>query len=106
MVIIFDDSKWRCFSMDDVKRNYHMILFYDELWQKFHYKDDEEIKELKQSIRIYFKNQSRKLRKRVFDADYDGATFLIELPKEIKTEEIAEAWFEGNEYCECYAITV
>ena len=101
MIVIHDDSRWRCHSMEDVRRNYEMLLLYDEVWQKFQYKNEEEIKELKQSIRIYFKNQSRKLEERVFDADYDGATFLIELPEEIKTEEIAEAWFEGNEYCEC-----
>lgn len=101
MVIIHDGSKYHCSSMEDVRLNYHMILFWDEFWRKFQYKDEEEIKERKRSIRIYFKNQSRKLKKRVFDADYDGATFLIELPEEIKTKEIAEAWFEANEYCEC-----
>ncbi len=101
MVIIHDGSKYHCSSMEDVRLNYHMILFWDEFWRKFQYKDEEEIKERKRSIRIYFKNQSRKLEKRVFDADYDGATFLIELPEEIKTEEIAEAWFDANEYCEC-----
>ena len=101
MIIIHDDGKFPCFNMKDVRRNYNRLLLYEEHLGKFRYKDNDTIKGLKHSIRIYFKNQSRKLEKRVFDADYDGATFLIELPEEIETEEIAETWFEANEYCEC-----
>lgn len=101
MIMIHDNSRWHCSSMNDVKRNYKLLLFYDKLWREFQYKEEETIKELKRSIRIYFKNQARKPKTRLFDADCDGATFLIEMPEEIKTEEIAEAWFEANEYCEC-----
>ena len=101
MIIIHDDGKFPCFNMEDVKRNYNLLLLHKELWGKFHYKDNETVKGLKRSIRIYFKNQSRKPETRVFDADYDGATYLIELPAEIKTKEIADAWIEANEYCEC-----
>ena len=102
---IHDDGTHPCYNMKNVKSNYEMLLLLRDMWKRFptkgKYNDYEDVKDLKQGIRIYFKNQSQELERRVFDADYDGATFLIELPEEIKTEEIAEAWFEANEHREC-----
>ena len=101
MIEIYDDGKFLCSNIKDLRRNYSMLLFFKEMREKFRYRNEDLEKSLKQSIRIYFRNQSRKPERRVFDADYNGATYLIELPEEIKTEEIAEAWFEANEYREC-----
>lgn len=105
MIKIYDDGSHPCHNMKDVKNNYEMLLLLRDMWKRFQikgkYNDYEDVKDFKQGIRIYFKNQARELECRVFDADYDGATYLIELPEEIKTEEVAEGWFEANEYREC-----
>ena len=101
MIEIYDDGKFLCSNINDLRRNYSMLLFFKEMREKFRYRNEDLEKSLKQSIRIYFRNQSRKPERRVFDADYNGAMYLIELPEEIKTEEIAEAWFEANEHREC-----
>lgn len=102
---IHDDGSHPCYNMRDVRMNYNVLLDLKDMWKRFpikgKYNDYEDVKDLKQGIRIYFKNQSQKPERRVFDADYNGAIFLIELPAEIKTEEAAEGWFEANEYCEC-----
>lgn len=102
---IHDDGSHPCYNMQNVESNYKTLLLLRDIWKRFptkgKYNDYEDVKDLKQGIRIYFKNEAQKPERRVFDADYDGATFLIELPAEIKTEEAAEGWFEANEYCEC-----
>ena len=105
MIVIHDDGKYPCFNMKNVRNNYEMLLILRDMWKRFptkgKYDDYSDVKDLKQGIRIYFKNDARKPERRVFDSDWDAATFLIKLPAEIKTEEAAEGWFEINEYREC-----
>ena len=101
MIIIHDNGSLPCFNMNDVRRNYSLLLFWKIMLKYFPCKDNEKIKELKRSIRIYFKNQELIPEIRVFDISYDGATYLILFPEEIKTKDEAEGWFDANFYREC-----
>lgn len=73
---IHDDGSHPCYNMQNVKSNYKMLLLLRDIWKRFptkgKYNDYEDVRELKQGIRIYFKNQSQELERRVFDADYNG----------------------------------
>lgn len=100
-------SEHRCYSIKDVKRNYSFINQLNEMVKKFNIlpnkeKDvDDELISLKKGIRIFWEEKELNVKRRVLNGDINGYLEKVEIPKNISSKEIAEAWFEANEYREC-----
>ena len=104
-MIISDEvrGEHRCYSINDVKRNYRFLLLYKELAERFSFElpdSDEGIISAKKGIRLYWKNEKLKTKRKIICGDIDGYLEKIEVPEDIKTKKIAKAWFRGNEYRE------
>lgn len=109
IMIISNDvkSEHRCYSIKDVKRNYSFINQLNEMVKKFNIlpnkeKDvDDELISLKKGIRIFWEEKELNVKRWVLNGDINGYLEKVEIPKNISSKEIAEAWFEANEYREC-----
>lgn len=107
IMIISDDvrSDHRCYDISDVKRNYNLINLWNEMIKKFDLLPDEEVekklKSLKKGIRIFWKEKELNVKRWILGGDFDGYLEKVEIPEDISSKEIAEAWFEANEYREC-----
>lgn len=107
MMIISDDvmSDHRCYDIKDVKRNYDLINLWNKMIKKFNLLPDEEtekkLKSLKKGIRIFWKEKELNVKRWILGGDVDGYLEKIEIPEDISSKEVAEAWFEVNEYREC-----
>lgn len=109
IMIISDEvkSEHRCYNTKDIKRNYSLINLWNEMMKVFNIlpnkeKDvDDELKSLKKGIRIFWKEKELNVKRWVLNGDIDGYLEKIEIPKNISSKELAEVWFEANEYKEC-----
>lgn len=93
-----------CYNMEDVRINYSAMKLITDINEKYGIQNEVNEKHIvayKRGIRNYFKRKDAELERRVIQFDSDSYIELLQLPEEIKTLEIAKAWFDANELLIC-----
>lgn len=95
-------ERYPCYDMNDVRNNYVAIKVINDIYNKEKMKKPKDLLDAyKRGIRNYFKRKDAELERRIIYSDYGEYIELLQLPKEVRTLEIAKTWFDTNELLVC-----